>query len=89
MGNHRSLKQSWHYFEEICPPNGGRPGETEIRQRFYGTPVNIAIIRTDLVNELNQVIGSRSLPVTYYHFGNHGGPGQYWGKSVIGAEIGL
>lgn len=103
VNTHRRLKQSWHYFQEQCPPNGDRPGEPEIRLRFYGTPTNIATIRTDLGTQLSQLIQAGQLPVTYFHFGKHGGPGrydgevEYWGKdwSIAmrqyknGAEFGL
>ena len=101
--NHRRLKQSWHYFVETCPPNGERPGEPEIRLRFFGKSTNIATIRTDLTTELTQLIRSGLSPVTHFHFGKHGGPGQYdgeidyWGKDwpiamkqyKNGAEFGL
>lgn len=103
VNNNRRLKQSWHYFVETCPPNGDRPGEPEIRLRFYGKSSNIATIRANLRRELTQLIASRQSPVTYFHFGRHGGPGQYdgevgrWGKDwkiamkqfQNGAEFGL
>jgi len=103
VNGHRRLKQSWHYFQELCPPNGDRPGEPEIRLRFFGKSNNIAMIRADLIRELGRPISSGQSPVTSYHFGNHGGPGQYkgetdyWGKDwkiamrqyQNGAEFGL
>lgn len=103
VDSHRKLKQSWHYFVERCPPSGERSGEPEIRLRFCGTSANIATIRTDLTSQLTQLIQSGQPPVTHFHFGKHGGPGQYdgekdhWGKDWTiamkqyenGAEFGL
>jgi len=103
VNSHRRLKQSWHYFLEKCPPNGDRPGEPEVRLRFFGRSNNIATIRADLNSELGRLIQSGQSPVTHFHFGRHGGPGQYdgeadyWGKdwSIAmkqyqnGAEFGL
>lgn len=103
VDSHRGLKQSWHYFQEVCPPNGERPGEPEIRLRFFGKSSNVATIRTNLTRDLTRLIASGQSPVTSFHFGNHGGPGQYtgeagyWGKDWTiamhqyqnGAEFGL
>lgn len=80
VDTHRRQKKSWHYFHEQCPPNGLRPGEPEIRLRFYGNQTNIGAITTDLNIQLTQLAQTRQHSITHFHFGNHGGPGQYNGE---------
>ena len=67
-----------------------------LRLRFFGKSNNIATIRADLTNDLTQLTASGTSPVIYFHFGNHGSPGQYsgeagyWGKDwsmAIGQNI--
>lgn len=72
---------SWHFFVEKCPPNGPRPNEPEIRLRFYAESTEIDLIKNELDTKLKKLARSRRSPITFYHFGKHGGTGKYRGEA--------
>lgn len=75
------LIESWHYFQEMCPENGPKPGEREIRLRFYGGMKEIDTVKAKLDSQLKRLIDSGESLITFYHFGNHGGSGDYVGEA--------
>ena len=76
-----SLIESWHFFEERCPQRGPKLGEPEIRLRFYGESEDIDAVKDQLSSKLRNLVASSKDPITYYHFGNHGEPGDYVGEA--------
>lgn len=71
---------SWHFFVEKCPSNGPRPNEPEIRLRFYAESTEVDIIKNELDSRLKKLARLQG-PITFHHFGKHGGPGKYRGEA--------